>query len=169
MRGRACTAAADMCAALQVPRGPIFMSYWGLTVPWSWQNRPDDWRPGTPPLGASPHFRGPDWTIPCADKRDVVMPAVQPQAHFGGVPPDASPRWECELFFAGPVRKGGSWCASTCKIASPADSDRPCIIGGTRSNWTRCYGQGVRGELFYHHENRSRFCIHRRVKSVRSA
>lgn len=147
------------------PRGPIYMSHWGLTVPWKAMMLPQLWK-----SGALSSVRTTE--PPCADERDIVVPpfvtrhrapasaaapTAEPTAATGRrPPPPPSARrlssWACELMFAGafyPEHKvaKSSWC----------DDGQH---GGVK-----CYSQGVRAAVYAHHANRTGFCLAARLPS----
>ena len=155
--------AGDKGACL-LPRGPIYMSHWGLTVPWKAMALPHLWKAN--------HLKGaPASEPPCADSRDVIVPSVVPRLHMDGSGRDPPPipgsrhaasgggadgggsirssadgkrRWLCEVFFSGgTAKRRGSWCD---------DGEEGGVI---------CYSQGVRLAMFAHHANQtgSGFCL----------
>ena len=129
------------------PRGPIYISHWGLTTPWKAMMLPQLWRKD---VLVSARANEP----PCADARDIILPPViaHPFNHSAATArfPQSRPAWRCELFFAGAMtaeqkNKHASWC----------DNGRH---GGVR-----CYSQGVRAAVLAHHHNRSGFCLARQL------
>lgn len=133
------------------PRGPIYMTHWGLTTPWKAMILPQLWR-SDGLVSARAH------EPPCADERDVILPPIiahLPITVKSGANHTAAARilpWRCELFFAGAMTAEqktarSSWC----------DDGRR---GGVR-----CYSQGVRAAVFAHHRNRSSFCLATRLPS----
>ena len=141
------------------PRGPIYLTHWGLTTPWKAQMLPHMWR--TDEL-VSARANEP----PCADERDVILPPVIEEKKImkltarrnngTAAAADDSPlpasQWTCELFFAGAARAEqkaakSSWCDDGAR-------------GGVK-----CYSQGVRAAVFEHHQNRSGFCLAPRLPS----
>lgn len=159
--------------ACGVPRergaGPIFVSHWGLSVPWNYMV-------AVPPgydadaAGAVP---------PCTEPRDLVVP---PNVGGAGPPRAAAEGAEgergatatagdlpCELFFAGTPQVTGRKSAACPNRASPGPLPQvyghadPLVPASAKGSWQRCYSQGVREQVFLHHANRSRFCISRRA------
>ena len=140
------------------PRGPIYLSHWGLTTPWKAMMLPHLWRSDVLVSARAKE-------APCADERDLILPPVvtggkpsHPHTRGGGessseasnssssstqrsLDPPAN-GWSCELFFAGAFKaeqkvQRSSWCDDGAR-------------GGVK-----CYSQGVRGAVFYHHQNRT--------------
>ena len=166
--------------ACAVDRGPIFVTYWGLTVPYKFMVVPNRWKLtfGKSRLAGFGLGLEKESSVPCADENDIIVPPVRTATYNSSFPDllflDSShTASECTLFFAGPVAKGGSVCPSSCTAeVDPevpcAKAERMCCLGKPPmdprvANASRCYGQDVRGELFAHHENRTGFCITRRL------
>lgn len=135
------------------PRGPIYISHWGLTTPWKAQVMPHLWR-ADKLVSARAH------EAPCADQRDVIVPpcchAPKLAAAAAAASAHALPRqayahgergeWACELLFAGAARAEqkvakSSWCD---------DGD---------SGGVKCYSQAVRAAVFARHANTTGFCL----------
>ena len=91
------------------PRGPIYISHWGLTTPWKAQVLPHLWR-------ADKLVSVKASEPPCADSRDVIVPPCchapkddasrMPSLGGGGSSGSGSGSgdWRCELLFAGAAR-----------------------------------------------------------------
>lgn len=155
------------------PRGPIYMSHWGLTVPWKAMMLPHMWE-----SDALVSARAKE--APCADERDIIVPPVIvkhriPVAHTTSqtlapayLPPPPPPLsaaaaasasspsadglYKCELFFAGAFH-------AEHKIAKSSWCD------DGRKGGVKCYSQGVRAAVYAHHANRTRFCLAPRLPS----
>ena len=126
--------------ACTVPRGPIMMAHWGLSVPWTYMLAPE----------RTPLKEKVDGA--CADAHDVIVPPPQNMRQPRLVSFVNSSRrspgaaWRCELYFAGSVSRAplGSLCVSRNASASTME---------------HCYSQGVRQMVWAHHANRSGFCL----------
>ena len=158
------------------PRGPIYLTHWGLTTPWKAQIMPHMWKADEL---VSARANEP----PCADERDVILPPVieekkmwkRPAWRTNGtaaasasssssvasaaaasaagedvVTPLPASWWACELFFAGAAR-----------AEQKAGKSSWCDDGA--KGGVKCYSQGVRAAVFEHHQNRSRFCLASRL------
>jgi len=160
--------------ACLLPRGPIYITHWGLQAPWDAMLRVRDPRAATTELWChSAHHSAPEDALlpfsmarsmarmsswlnrsaararPCACPRDLIVPPAL-QLHVGRHYKRSSWRssWRCQLFFAGTNRRRlGSHCANET---------------GSRH---RCYSQGVRASMFAHHSGRRGFCLYEHLPS----
>ena len=167
-----------------MPPGPLRVTYFGLTVPYRYMMQPALWRTNYTSLNLPPKLRphfgtGPAASLPCADGNDIVTsPIIVGAQYQANSSRGEEPAGDCTLFFAGPPVKGGSSCPHACEVLPPCGTlpsaprprcsnvsgfpDIPCGPGPTPLlNTSHCYSQGVRGEVFAHHEGRAGFCLHR--------
>ena len=130
-----------------LPRSPIYVAHWGLTVPWSHMDAPHTWM--SPPAGeARPE------QLPCATAHDVIVPpwmawtrypnvSAQPRRHAaaaataGSADRGVGGTWRCQLFWAGSIAH----------------------------TYALHYSGGMRQLVWEHHRNRTGFCIDRRLPS----
>lgn len=71
--------------ACHAHRGPIYMSHWGLQVPWEFMKEPETWT-GT--------------EAPCSDRRDIIVPMYFSHVF---IPQLRDTHYDCEVFFAGSI------------------------------------------------------------------
>ena len=149
--------------ACGAPSGPIYMTLWGLTVPWSYMGREGAYKPPAAPsssLASAPD--GPSGSTiepiaavggddPCADERSIVVPTYS-AAELSSVSTvstgstgstgsseasSASASYTYLLSFSGSIDQTGSTAASTACNASEQARGWTC---GAKST----YSQGVR-------------------------
>lgn len=162
--------------ACGVPRGPLFLTHWGLTVPWNYMvHVPSEYRP--PPPSELEGIGGD--AVPCTLDTDIISPPVErgTDSSLATRLPTTTPEHSdasssstaCraaiyELFFAGSPQitsRRSSACANP-HAPGPLFPD-PLVPPTAKGVWQRCYSQGVRELVFHHHANRSDFCIRRRA------
>ena len=124
--------------ACLLPRGPTYLTHWGLRTSWDHMLVPDQYRlPESHDTNI--HHRA------CTLPTDVVVPPgirFAPPADLGEDRSQPA-TWNCTLFFAGTLKRRVS---SICKNASGVQEP--------------CYSQGVRIRVFAEHARRDGFCLH---------
>ena len=168
--------AGDKGACL-LPRGPIFIAHWGLSVPWKYMiHVPESWRADAVERRAHrTNNRVDDFAeAPCADDLTIIAPPMckstsckEPTAYQPALM-RAKPSYDYELLFAGMptfVNRSSSFCLNPNSPGALLFEDTQ-MPPRAKGSFQRCYSQGVRELEFWHHANRSRFLIARRANDT---
>ena len=124
--------------ACGAPPGPLYISHWGLRVPWRHMSNPHDYKPGAYGNGNGPS--------PCADARHIVVPMVFRQG-YAQLPAPAEPPYRCVLFFSGSITRREGYSQGVRKLVWDATrnaTEDMCVLRGH-----------VSSEYF----RRSKFCL----------
>ena len=111
--------------ACGAPAGPIYISHWGLRVPWDSMVETGKFRP----TGRTDQ---PTHNVPCADERHIVVPMV---LRMPKMPLKTPAHYLCDLFFSGSITRGPLYSQGIRRRVYERWKDEPrmCLMKGFAS------------------------------------